>query len=317
MSADHLERYSEEEWEHIRKRFFNSILNDTEIVKLGQNVGVSWPFKGSDETPSKYIEYSFDELKDVPGLIGKQRRLHSLIDILRETLAFDDPFADMVETVESESEEDDTFERILAKLMIPTTLPSEFLHFSPDTNELVKNEDLKTLLEVIHFGQKLARSVVVGGDLKTFLNGLAHKDEPGIKKHIPYRRGERGVHLAEAIGLIGSDLDEATQYELLLQSGEELTAEEESIRVAGSPLKKEAAIKVALQKVDAVCNWFTAEASELEQLFSSGGKPERFFIYMNEPQSERTACALARFKYGSVDGRKGGFMGKLSGLFAR
>ena len=55
MSEASFEKYSAEEWEHIRKRFFNSILNDTEIAKLGQNVGVSWPFKGKGETHSKFI----------------------------------------------------------------------------------------------------------------------------------------------------------------------------------------------------------------------------------------------------------------------
>ena len=50
-------KYSAEEWEYFRKRFFNSMLNDTQVAALGQNVGVSWPFKGSDETPAKYIEF--------------------------------------------------------------------------------------------------------------------------------------------------------------------------------------------------------------------------------------------------------------------
>jgi hypothetical protein len=51
------------------------------------------------------------------------------MDILRETLAFDDPFSDMVETVESESREDDTFERILTKLEIPPQLSARIYSF--------------------------------------------------------------------------------------------------------------------------------------------------------------------------------------------
>ncbi len=311
------EKYSTEEWEHIRKRFFNSILNETEIAKLGQNVGISWPFKGSDETPLKYIEYSFEELKDVPGLIGKASRIRTLMDILRETLAFDDPFSDMVDTVEAESAEDDTFERILAKLNILGAYPSDFVHFSPETKELLRSEDLRTLLEVIHFGQKLARSVVVGGDLKSFLNGLAHKDEVGIAKHIPYRRGERGLHLAEAIGLITENLSVPVQLELLQQSGVALTEEEEQTLKAASRLKIEASLKSAMEQVDARCEWFTAEAADLEQIFATAGSPERYFIMINEPRRERLALALARIKYGRADSEKGGFFGKISGLFGR
>ncbi len=308
-----MEKYSAEEWNHIRKRFFNSILNDTEIAKLGQNVSISWPFKGKGETPSKYIEYDFEELQSVPGLVGKQRRIHTLMDILRETLAFDDPFSDMVDTVESESEEDDTFERILAKLEIPPSYPTEFVHFAPDTLELLKNEDVKTLIEIIHFGQKIARNVVVGGDLKSFLNGLAHKDEVGIAKHLPYRRGIRGLHLAEAIGLIAEDLPEAAQLNLLEQGGVTLTEEEKAKCAKASALNVEAAIKKAVEKVEAVSGWFIAEAEDLKQVFATGGSPERYFIMINDPRRERLALQLTKLQLNIDESKKTGFLGKLFG----
>jgi len=309
MSED-FEKYSEAEWDHLRKRFFSSMLNDTEIAKLGQNVGISWPFKGSDETPAKYIDFTMEELNEVPGLVGKQKRVHTLMDILRETLAFDDPFGDMVDTVESESEVDDTFERILAKLNIPANYPAAFVHFSDDTISLMESEDLQTLIEVIHFGQRLAQNVVVGGDLKTFLNGLAHKDEVGIARHVPYRRGEKSLHLAEAIGLIVADLPEAAQLDLLKRSGVDLTAEEaEKLAKAGN-LTMEGALKKAVDDAEKRCQWFKAEASDLENVFSTGGSPERFFISMNHPRLERVAVALARLKFGQLDEEKHGFFGK-------
>lgn len=313
MSEEPLEQYSAEEWNHIRKRFFNSILNETEIAKLGQNVGVSWPFKGKGETPSKYIEFDFEELQDIPGLIGKKSRIHKLMDILRETLAFDDPFSDMVDTVEAESEEDDTFERILAKLEIPPSYPAEFIHFNSDTIDLLKNEDIKTLIEVIHFGQKIAKNIVVGGDLKSFLNGLAHKDEVGVTKHIPYRRGIRGLHLAEAIGLIANDLPEAAQLKLLVQSGMSLTEEEQALVARASSLNVDGAIKSAIGQVEAVSEWFTAEAKDLVQVFSTGGSPERYFIMINDPRRERMALELAKLQLEIDDNKKSGIFVKLFG----
>lgn len=313
MSEATPEKYSAEEWNHIRKRFFNSILNDTEIAKLGQNVGISWPFKGKGETAAKYVEYDFEELQSVPGLVGKKSRIKSLMDILRETLAFDDPFSDMVDTVESESEEDDTFERILAKLEVPPSYPVEFIHFAPDTMELLKNEDVNTLIDVIHFGQKIARNVVVGGDLKTFLNGLAHKDEVGIAKHLPYRRGIRGLHLAEAIGLIARDLPEAAQLRLLAQADVTLTDEESAKLSKASTLNTEASIKTAVGKVAKASEWFSAEAADLEQVFATGGSPERYFIMIGDPRRERVALELAKLHLRIADTKKSGFLGKLFG----
>ena len=310
-------KYSAEEWEYFRKRFFNSMLNDTQVAALGQNVGVSWPFKGSDETPAKYIEFDFVELQSVPGLIGKKTRIKKLMDILRETLAFDDPFSDMVETVDAESAKDDAFERILAKLGIPSNYPAALIHFSPETEELLKTEGIETLIQTIQFAQNLARTVVIGGDLKSFLNGLAHTDMASIIKYLPYRRNERSLHLAEAVGLIACDLDEAVQLELLSQAGVSLTDEEEALRKRASQVAIDAALQTALGRFDALCIWFTEEASDLELICTATDSVERYFMPMNEPRLERVAVTLARAKFGNAEAEGRGLFGKISGLFGR
>ncbi len=317
MTPEIPEKYTAEEWQHLRKRFLNSILNDTEIAVLGQNASISWPFKGSDETPTKYIAYDFEELQSVPGLIGKKSRIKKLMDILRETLAFDDPFSEMMDIAESESEEDDTFDKILAKLEIPTSYPADFIHFSPETRELLKSEGVETLIQTIHFGQNLARNVVIGGDLKSFLNGLAHTDEASIIKHLPYRRTERNLHLAEAVGLIARDLEEPVQMELLSQSGVSLTEDEEALRTRASQLVLDESLKTAMERFDALCEWFTQEATDLEQICTTSGSVERYFIPINEPRRERVAATLARAKFGIPKSERRGFLGKMSGLFGR
>ncbi|MFQ3225983.1 MAG: hypothetical protein ACI8Z5_002252 [Lentimonas sp.] len=315
MIQDTSDKYSAEEWEHLRQRFFSSILNDTEIAVLGQNASISWPFQGSDETPAKYIEYDFEALQSVPGLIGKKSRIKKLMDILRETLAFDDPFSDMANTVEEESAVDDAFERILDKLNIPLTYPAEFIRFSPETRERLKSEGVETLIQTIHFGQNLARNVVIGGDLKSFLNGLAHVDEPSIIKHLPYRRTERKLHLAEAVGLIARDLDGPIQLELLSQAGVSLTDDEEALRERASQEVIDAALKQAMARFDALCTWFTKEAADLELICKTSGGVERYFIAINEPREERVAAVLARAKFGIPASERRGFLGKISGMF--
>ena len=315
MIQDTSDKYSAEEWEHLRQRFLDSILNDTEIAVLGQNASISWPFKGSDETPAKYIEYDFEELQSVPGLIGKKSRIKKLMDILRETLAFDDPFSDMADTVEEESAVDDAFERILEKLEIPENYPAEFIHFSPETKALLKSEGIETLIQTIHFGQDLAPSAVVGGDIKSFLNGLALVDVPSIVKHLPYRRTEGNLHLAEAVGLIARDLDQPIQLELLSQAGAVLTADEETLRKRAGQEVVDAALKQAMASFDALCTWFTPESADLEQICKTSGEVERYFIAINAPRRERVASVLARAKFGIPASERRGFLGKISGMF--
>ena len=310
-----IEHYSAEDWEQLRGRFNDSILNDTELSVLGQNASISWPFKGSDETPAKYVQFDFEELQSVPGLIGKKSRIKKLMDILRETLAFDDPFGDMADTVEEGTIVDDAFERILEKLDIPAAYPAQFIHFAPETKELLKQERVETLLETIHFGQKLPNNAVAGSDLKSFLNGLALLDEPSIIKHLPYRRTERDLHLAEAVGLIARDLDEPIQLALLGQAGETLSAEEEALSERVSQTAVDTALKEAMASFDGLCTWFTKEAEDLEHACKTGGGAERYFIAINEPRRERVASVLARAKFGIPASERRGFLGKLSGMF--
>lgn len=317
MTAPTLEKYSAEEWEHFRIRFFNSMLIDTQVAALGQNVGMSWPFKGSDETPAKYIEFDFEELQSVPGLIGKKARIKKLMDILRETLAFDDPFSDMVETVEAESAKDDAFERILAKLEIPTSYPAGLIHFSAETEDLFKAEGIETLIETIQFAQNLARNAVIAGDLKTFLNGLAHTDAASIVKYLPYRRNQGGLHLAEAVGLIARDLEGAVQLELLSQAGVALTEDEEELRKGVNQMAFDTALKSAMVRFNGLCVWFSEEAIELELICSTGGSVERYFMPMNEPRRERVAVTLALAKFGNIETERRSLFGKISGFFRR
>lgn len=317
MTQEIIEEYSAEEWEHFRQRFLNSILNDTEIAVLGQNAGISWPFKGSGETPNKYIEFDFEELQSVPGLIGKKSRIKNLMDILRETLAFDDPFSNMMDLADTESEQDDAFDKILTKLEIPTNYPAEFIHFSAETKELLKSEGIETLMQTIQFGQNMSPDAVVGGDLRAFLNGLSHIDEATVIEHLPYRRTERNLHLAEAVGLIARDLDEPVQLQLLSQAGVPLTEKEEAVRERASQLVLDASLKSAMESFDALCEWFTQEAADLEQVCTTSGDVERYFIAINEPRRERVAATLARAKFGIPKSERGGFLGKISGLFGR
>jgi len=226
----------------------------------------------------------------------------------------------MNDKVEAESEVDETFDVILARLNVVPNYPAQFVHFSDETIELLSSQNPKTLIDIVHFGQTLDQSTVVGADLRAFMNSLAHKDDIGIRKHIPYRRGFKGLHLAEAIGLIAEDLSEPLQVELLYQSGAILTDKEMALRTSAEGSHSEAQLTGALDKVTNVCEWFTAEAAELKEIFTSGDRPERFFLINDAPRTERVALALARLHFGvkeSGGNTSGSIIGKLSSLFGR
>jgi hypothetical protein len=317
MSDTSIEPYSAEEWDSLRKRFEGSALNDTEIAILGQNAGYSWPFRGSDETPLKYIGFTFEELDSVPGLVRKKSRVRRLMDILRETLAFDDPFSDLVDSVELDGLEDHTFERILIKYNISPEYPAELVNFTETTFVLLKEYAPVTLLDIIRFIQRMPQNSREGEELRAFLNCIALMDESGMARYLPYRRGDRGLYLPEEIGLIAQNLSEPVQLALVQQSGTELTEAESTILETGMGLESKAELKEAVETMAKACAWFVEEAAFLKSVFTGETDPHRYFIPIQNPDVERIAVALARVHFGYSEKDRGGLIGRISGMFKR
>jgi len=88
-----------QEWDTVRTAFASSILMDTALSSLAENLdGPPWPSSDKQETPSHYIDHDYDEVVMALTLKGyADDTIGDLVEILRETLAFDDPFGDMVE----------------------------------------------------------------------------------------------------------------------------------------------------------------------------------------------------------------------------
>lgn len=313
MSDQSLEKYSSAEWEHFRQRFGDSILKETEMAVLGQNAGFTWPFKGKGESPEKYIQYEFEELQSVPGLVGKKSRIRRLMDILRETLAFDDPFSDLAHSLEAASEVDLTFERILSKYNVPLDFPAHLLSFSPEVESLIKREQISTLVKLVQYGQNAAPDDAEAQDLKDLLNSLAHNDEVGIAKHIPFRPNVWGLHLFEAIGLIAENLPEEAQAHLLSLTGMTLKPQEEAVLESFDEQSAEASLAAATERVAAARDWFKQDSKILEEAFQTEGAPERLFIAINNAHRERLGLALAKLAFGHIHNKKPGLLGRLFG----
>jgi hypothetical protein len=195
-------KYTEKDWDEARTAFASSIMVDTQISSLAQNLdGDPWPIKTKDETPSLYIDLSYSEALELLALKGQAAdKLDHLITILKETLAFDSPFGDMVEQTEAASARDNPLLKNMARAGIAENFPISLTALSSDTVEFCKLEGLKTLGEFAVFAQGMSQNVIIGGDFRKLLNALSNIDESTLAELIPFRKGAKGLHLVEALG---------------------------------------------------------------------------------------------------------------------
>ena len=146
-------KYTEKDWNEVRTAFASSIMVDTQVSSLAQNLdGPVWPVKNKDETPSKYIDLTYDEAQELLALKGQSAdKLDLLISILKETLAFDSPFGDRVEQTEAAAARDNPLLKNMARIGVPENFPISLTALSADTVEFCKLEKLKTLGEFAVF----------------------------------------------------------------------------------------------------------------------------------------------------------------------
>jgi hypothetical protein len=319
-------KFSSTEWDEVRKKFRHSIMADTSLVSLAQNLDTKeWPHSGEDEKPSKYIDFSYDELLMLPEIAGSADKADHLIGILKETLAFDDPFGDMVAQVEEVAAKENPILKTLARLSIPEAYPLQLANFSEGTRVVCASEGIKTIGEFANLGQQMSTRVVLGGDFRNALNALTHGDEEGIGVFLPYRKGSVGLHLPEALALIPASLPRPDQLGLAKAYGAKLAT---SDAAAARALTKEQVEKYENHMrvtANAALEWFKTEKEALLKHLADGGTYERYFVVVNDPAREAIAVKLTSSlvkvvaKPGAVaattgnDDKKGGFFSKFFG----
>ena len=247
------------DWDEVRTAFATSIMVDTPLNSLAQNLdGVEWPIKSKEETPAKYIDHSFEEVLELLQLKGQStERIDQLVFILRETLAFDNPFGEMVAQTEVASQRDNPLLKNLAKLAIPENFPIVLTALEPGTLEFCRLEKLSTLGEFAVFAQGMSQNVIVGGDFRKLLNALSHVDEAALAEVLPFRPGTKGLHLVEALA-----------------------------RIAPAP--------DAAERAAVAVTWFRDELGAIERDVAAGGSLERHFVVLGNPSLEAKAIALVR-----------------------
>lgn len=316
--------YTAKDWDEIRTKFRGSLMIDTNLSSLAQNLeGADWPVKGDDEKPSKYVDFTWEELLMLPEIAGKEDRVQHLVGILKETLSFDDPFGDMVAQVEETAAKENPILKTLSRLNIPENFPLKLVNLSEGTRVVCASEGVKTIGEFANLGQQMSTKVVLGGDFRTLLNVLTHGDEEGIAQFLPYRKGSTGLHLPEALGLASAGLPRADQLGLAKVYGARLTPTELG---AAKPLAPEQITKhegMVRLGITAALDWFKEEKAALTKQLGEGVTLERYLVVINDPAREAIAARIAGPLLGGVatarvaapsagqDDKKGGFFSRL------
>lgn len=281
------------DWDKVRLDFHTSIMVDTALSSLAQNLdGADWPISGPDETPGKYIDLSFDELCISPGLAGHAERIDQLIDILEETLAFDNPFGEMVAQSAAASEQENPLLKTLTRLEIPLDFPIGMSRLSEDVKSFCSAESINTLAEFARFAQNMPPQIVVGGDFRTLLNALAHMNEAALATFLPFRVGSKGLHIPEALGQLVDSLTPAERLALLKRSGGLLTDEEKRTAAAldsGEVQQLEQSLHARAARVQQL---FPAEIRDLPAVIKDRGSLARYLVVLGNAQKEALVAKL-------------------------
>jgi hypothetical protein len=294
------ETVTELEWNRIRLGFQNSIMAETSLKALSEDMGLSsWPVDGEGETPTKYTHLSYDALCAHPTFAVRPELLLQLIEILKQTLAFDDPFGDMVVSVDEAEAQDNEILKNMEKLGIPPNFPLTLAHLSEETADLCKREELTSLEELADFAQKMAQQIVIGGDLRTFINSLANVDESGISEFIPLRPGSKGLHLIEAVALLIKNLPTPFRYAICQRYGATLNQ--------GQKAEASQAVRQQIAEYDSKVResisdrliWCNGEEEEIRSILASGESLDRAVMVLNDPVLEAGTRGILTQVYGT------------------
>jgi hypothetical protein len=269
---------------------------DTALSSLAENLdGPEWPGKNKIDSPADYIDLDYEDavaLLDSHGYPAGT--IEVLITILEETLAFDDPFGEMVEHSDAAAEASNPILENLEKLKIPGEFPIKFSSLSSGTKEFCELENLETVEAFAVFAQGMSQNVIVGGDFRELLNALSHVDEKMVAKYLPFRPGQPGLHLIEAVGALVRELSDI-QREALAKRG------------ASAP-------PGLAGKVGELLGYFSEELASIKSRVESGTPLSREVMVLQDPPIEPLVAKLLEPEVGAaIPEKKSGWFARLFG----
>ncbi len=267
-----------EAWDEIRTAFQRSILTETPLFSLAQNIeGCAWALPDPEEKPAAYIDLHHSEVLDRLRSRGlSPARFDDLVEILKGTLEFDQSFGAMLPSAASaaasEGKLGDGIQRNLARLDIPADFPLSLCAFAPGTKNFCRDQGMVTLSDFLLFARRASRAVIVGGEFRDVLNAVAHIDEATLATFLPFRPKSTGLHLVEALALLVRPMDLEQRVMLARHGG-----------VVPEALQADLAANVT---------YFAAQLKQLRAQHEQGMPLSRLVVSLEDLSLESAVCAL-------------------------
>lgn len=272
---------NEQDWNQLRRNFALSPLAETPLETLAENVGEIWPEATDGETAADFLDLSWDDLNQHPTFVDKPEKRDRFIRIIRDTMAFDEGFSDMLGGDEPASTAGDEGEDLLVRLDIPADYPVHLTHLGADALEFARNEETPELGAFVQLCRSLARKIVVGGEIRTLLNSLESRDEGTLATLLPYRVRAGGLHLPEALALLHDHCPVENQPLLTSVLAHKSVDGDFPGRLEGA--------------IEARWEWFRAEGTAFVEAWRANQPLDPLVAAMAEPDARTTALAMARF----------------------
>lgn len=298
MSEQETSFPSEEQWNEVRKKMLTSILVDTKIITLAEDLDFeAWPINDSEETPAKYIYYSLDQIQLMPEFEGQPHLIQRLYEILVTTISMDDPFDEISINVEEQHSTDYSFDDIFAKLDIDTNFPLQLISIPKEIFDVMNNMGVKNLKEFMTLSQKIAQKVHLKGDLRTYINAVVNVNESAISEFIPYRPKTKGLHLEESLGLIIKQLSSEERWALLHHYNFQLSESQKISAQRFSANDTDDLKKNVFEKFDLANKFFEDQKDPMLSSIKNDRDIMRLFLFLDDMPTETLASRLFKEYY--------------------
>jgi hypothetical protein len=264
-------------WEEVRNTFHRSLLIDTPLASLAQNIeGCAWALPDPEEKPAAYIELLHAEVLERLRSRGlSPARFDDLVEILKGTLEFDRSLGAMLPAAAAANAAGSLGEAVgrnLARLAIPADFPLGLCAFAPGTKNFCREEGICTLEDFLIFARRASRAVIVGGEFRDVLNAISHIDEVTLARYLPFRPKSSGLHVVEAFALLVRPMDLEQRILLARQGG--VIPEELRPRLAET------------------CAYFDEQLHQLRARHEQGAPLSRLVVSLDDLSLESAVCAL-------------------------
>lgn len=304
-ASSRLPRLGSAEWDDLRHAFSRSLLANTSLAALAENIdGCVWPVRGDQETPAAYLDLSHAEALARLTRHGlPPAQLDTLADILRGTLAFDESFGEMVDVAGKAEADLDPVARNLERLGIPPDFPIALCQFKSTTFDFCQREKIVVIADFLAFARTTTSQVIVASEFRDLLNAVSHIDERTIARHLPFRPKFTGLHFIEGLALIVRGLREDQREQILL-----------------SPASLPGPLQVRRQ---ALALYFADQVRTLREAFAAGTPLSRLVAPLDELLIEPAVAALLQLQLTSPEPvpppppapPKRGLLGRLRAFF--